>query len=75
MAMTTRERLAQMRRMAVQLEVTNDPVEMVRLSRALLAAAEEYRDIALSRANARPATVTPHPVAPAAQSTQPSPRV
>ena len=75
MAMTRRERLAQMRRMAVQLEVTNDPVEMVRLSRALLVAATEHRDIALNRANARHATVSPRPVSPTAEPASPSPGV
>jgi hypothetical protein len=67
MAMTIRERLAQMRRMAVQLEVTDDPVEIVRLSRELRAAAEEYRDIVRSRAHTRNAPAAAHPAAPATE--------
>ena len=68
MAMTRGERLAQMRRMAVQLEVADDPVEMVTLSRALLVAAGEYRDLAFRRENAHNVIVTPHPVPPTADS-------
>ena len=75
MEMTRGERLAQIRRMAVQLEVTDDPVELVRLSRALRVIAEEYRDFARKQANARHATVAPAPFTPTAESASPSPGV